>query len=133
MCFVECVCPPHFMENLYFERFFEIYVENFYQSLWSQSTNLRQWPTWYTLALFYNTFVIVLYMFRALYAHHQEVELYWCSFWYRPLSEWPSDAQVGRESVHRTAPDWEDDTRCCINTVQPPDDEHIMLETCTGM
>jgi len=23
-----------------------------------------------------------------------------------------------------------DDTRCCINTIQPPDDEHIMLETC---
>jgi len=22
-------------------------------------------------------------MFRALYAHHQEVELYWCSNWYR--------------------------------------------------
>jgi len=22
-------------------------------------------------------------MFRALYAHHQEVELYWCSVWYR--------------------------------------------------
>ena len=25
-----------------------------------------------------------------------------------------------------------DDTRCCINTIQPPDDEHIMLETCRG-
>jgi len=23
-----------------------------------------------------------------------------------------------------------DDTRCCINKIQPPDDEHIMLETC---
>jgi len=22
-------------------------------------------------------------MFRALYAHHQEVELYWCIIWYR--------------------------------------------------
>jgi len=22
-------------------------------------------------------------MFRALYAHHQEAELYWCSIWYR--------------------------------------------------
>ena len=45
--------------------------------------NLRQWPTWYTLDLFYNTFIIILYMFRALYAHHQEVDLYWCSIWYR--------------------------------------------------
>jgi len=22
-------------------------------------------------------------MFLALYAHHQEAELYWCSIWYR--------------------------------------------------
>jgi len=34
--------------------------------------------------------------------------------------------------VHRTATDWEDDTRCCINTIQPPDDEHVFLETCRG-
>jgi len=33
-------------------------------------------------------------MFRTLYALHQEVELYWCSIWYRPLSHWPSGAQV---------------------------------------
>ena len=26
--------------------------------------------------LFYNTFIIILYVFQALYAHHQEVELY---------------------------------------------------------
>jgi hypothetical protein len=26
-----------------------------------------------------------------------------------------------------------DDTRFCINTVYPPDDEHIVLETCGGM
>ena len=26
-----------------------------------------------------------------------------------------------------------DDTRCSINTIQPPDDEHIMLETCRGL
>jgi len=25
-------------------------------------------------------------MFQALYAHHQEDEVYWCSIWYRPLS-----------------------------------------------
>ena len=27
--------------------------------------------------LFYNTFIICLYMFRALCAHHQEVKLYY--------------------------------------------------------
>jgi len=26
-----------------------------------------------------------------------------------------------------------DDTRCCINTIQPPDDEHMMFETCGGL
>jgi len=64
---------------------------------WTAKLHLRQWPTWCTLALFYNTFIAFLYMFRALHAHHQEVELYWCSIWYRPLSKWPSGAQVGRE------------------------------------
>ena len=65
---------------------------------------------------------------RALYAHHQEVELYWCSVWYRPLSQWPSGVPV-----HRTATYWADHTRCCISTIQPPGDEHIMLETCRGL
>jgi len=27
----------------------------------------------------------------------------------------------------------EDDTRSYINTIQHPDDEHIMLETCRGL
>jgi len=26
-----------------------------------------------------------------------------------------------------------DDTRCCITQFWPPDDEHIVLETCRGM
>ena len=38
------------------------------------------------------------------------------------LSKLPSSTQV--ES---------DDTRCCINTIQPPDDEHVMLEICRGL
>jgi len=37
------------------------------------------------------------------------------------LSKWLSDAPDG------------DDTRCCINIIQPPDDDHIMLETCRGL
>ena len=43
--------------------------------------SLRQWTTSYTIALFYNMFIMILYMFRALYVHHQEAELYWCSIW----------------------------------------------------
>ena len=66
------------------------------------------------------------------------------------LSKWPSGAQVEREllrsSLSTCTPAEQfslnlctgqplteiDDTRCCINTIQPPDDEHIMFETCRG-
>jgi hypothetical protein len=40
---------------------------------------------------------IILYMFRTLYAHHQEVELYDAAFAIVTLSRWPSGAQVERE------------------------------------
>ena len=50
------------------------------------------------------------------------------------LSQWPSGAQVEREFSLNLCTEWpraeSDDTRCCINTIQPPDDGHIMLETC---
>ena len=145
---------------------------------------LSQWPPGAQvckLALFYNTFIIILYMFRALYAHHQEAELYWCSIWYRhsqsmttrctgvktcfilqyvfynPLhvssiicsssGGWIvlmqhliSSLSVSDHTVHRCAnlrTGWSltesDDTRCCINEIQPPDDVHIMIETCRGL
>ena len=66
-------------------------------------------------------------------------------------SKWPTGAHVEREaalwyrSYHVSESSFplnmctgrpltgSDDTRCCINTVQPPDDEHIMLETCRGL
>ena len=76
--------------------------------------------------LFYNMFIIILYMFQALYAHHQEVELYWCSIWYRH-SQSVAVRCTGRPLTES------DDTRCCINKIQPPDDEHIKLETCRGL
>jgi len=53
-----------------------------------------------------------------------------------PLSvKWPSGAQVERElrEVSLNLCTESDDTRCCINTIQPPDDEHITLETCRGL
>jgi len=53
--------------------------------------------------VFYNKIIICLYMFRALSAHHEEVKLVLYSIWYR-------------------------------NTCRrPPDDEHIVLETCRGI
>jgi len=53
-------------------------------------------------------------------------------------SEWSSvDIILDNDqlcTVHNLCTGWSlsesDDTRRCINTIQPPDDEHIMLETC---
>jgi len=39
--------------------------------------------------------------------------------------------RLSENAFHRVTTDC-DDTRCCINTIQPPDDEHITLETCRG-
>jgi len=55
------------------------------------------------------------------------------------VSKWPFGGQVEREpqfpfNLCTGRPLTEsDDTRCCINRIQPPDDEHIMLETCRGL
>ena len=55
------------------------------------------------------------------------------------LSQWPSGAQLERElqfslkSCNGQPLTESDDTRCCINTILPPNDEHIMLETCKGL
>jgi len=46
--------------------------------------------------LFYNKFIICLYMFRAICAHHQEVKNVLYSIWYRHNCRWPSGAQVER-------------------------------------
>ena len=52
------------------------------------------------------------------------------------LSKWPSSAQFERGlqfslNLCTGRPLTEgDDTRYCISTIQPPDDEHKMLETC---
>ena len=51
----------------------------------------------------YNKFIICLYMFRALHAHHQEVKIVLYSIWYHHTCRWPSGGQVERVPVHRTA------------------------------
>ena len=83
--------------------------------------------------LFYNKFIICLYMFRALCAHHQAVKIVLYSIWYHHTCRWPSGAQVERGPVHRMATYRCDDIRCCIIQFLPPDDEHIVLETCKGI
>jgi len=52
-------------------------------------------------------------MFRALYAHHQEVKTVLYSIWYRHTCRCPSGAVLS-QPVHRTATYRCDDTRCCI-------------------
>ena len=46
--------------------------------------------------LFYNKFIICLYMFRALCAHHQEVKIVLHSIWYHHTCRCPSGALVER-------------------------------------
>jgi len=46
--------------------------------------------------LFHNKFIIHLYMFRALCAHRQGMNIVLYSIWYRHTSSWPSGVQVGR-------------------------------------
>ena len=49
------------------------------------------------------------------------------------LSKWPSGIQVERELCTGRPLTESDDNRCFINTIQTPDDEHIILETCRGL
>ena len=57
--------------------------------------------------LFYNKFIIFLYMFRALCAHHLEVKWYYTAAGIITLCRWLSGAQVERavlsKPVHGTA------------------------------
>ena len=52
--------------------------------------------------LFYNKFIICLYMFRALCAHHQEVKIILYSIWYHHTCRWPSRAQLERRDTKQT-------------------------------
>jgi len=46
--------------------------------------------------LFYNKLIIILYIFRALCAHHQEIKLLLYSIWYHRKYRRPSGAEVER-------------------------------------
>jgi len=78
--------------------------------------------------LFYNKFIICLYIFRALCAHHQEVKIVLYSIWYHHTCRWLSRAQVERERESSL-----NHTRCCIIQFWPSDDEYIVHETCRGI
>ena len=66
-----------------------------------------KWPTWCTVPLFYNTFITVPYLFRAMSCSSSggQIVLRVIQHLVRPLTE-------------------SDHTRCCISTIWSPDDEH---------
>ena len=39
-------------------------------------------------------------MFWAIYAHHQEAELYWCTIWYHHSITWTSESSKPIEDLH---------------------------------
>ena len=102
---------------------------------------LRQWPTWCTLALIYNTYTIILYTFRALHALHQEVWIVLmqhlvsssqsvavqCTGWERTALQFSLNLYTERPLTERTIPDAES-----IQS-KPPDEEHVTFETCRGL
>ena len=55
--------------------------------------------------LFYNKFIICLYMFRALYAHHQEVKIVLYSIWFTPVGGRPVHLYTGRPPTGVMIPD----------------------------
>jgi len=57
------------------------------------------------IILFFNMFNILLYMLRALYAHHQEVKIVLYSIWYHHTCRWPCGAQVERRLISTCTPD----------------------------
>ena len=68
-------------------------------------------------------------MFRALYVIVRRLNYIDAASGIVTDSQWPYGAYLctGRPLIEV------DDIRCCINIIQPPDDEHIMLETCRGL
>ena len=66
-------------------------------------------------------------MFRAPCAHRQDVKTVLAN----PQSH--AFQPVLSQPVHRTATYRCDDTRGCIIQFWPPDDEHMLLETCRGI
>jgi len=66
----------------------------------SSIVTLCRWPSGAHRTATYrvdDNFVICLYMFRALCAHHQEVKIVLYSIWYHHTCTWPSRAQIERE------------------------------------
>ena len=106
------------------------------------------------------SFISCLYVFRAPCAHHQEVKIALHSLWYHHTyrcgdtrgcvlfhastcfehhvfiirrSKLHYTASGVITPVHETATYRCDDTRGCVMQFWPPDNEHMVFETCRGM
>jgi len=94
----------------------------------------RQWTSFFLLinqldAQFFFSFTVSLFHACTCFEHHvlivRRSELYYtASGIIKP---------IGGRPVHGTATYRYDDTRGCIIQFWPPDDEHMVLETCRGM
>jgi len=67
--------------------------------------------------LFYNKFIIYLYMFLALYAHQQEVKIVLYSFWYHhtETSEWSKITKIQLHKYQHMVEKFTQVLLLCIN------------------
>ena len=89
--------------------------------------NFDRWPTWGTIVL-YNTFISILYMFRANTCSSSGGQFINTASGIVTLCKWPSGMHVEQELLDLLTgrPLTESDyTRCCINTI-----DLLMMSTC---
>jgi hypothetical protein len=112
----------HFMKGKCPDKMFRCFADR------ASQYNPSKWPTWCTNSLFYNKFTTVLYMFREPLCSSSGGKIVL-------IQHLVSSPSVSDRPVHRLkefslnlCTNWSftesDDTRCCINTIWPPDDEH---------
>ena len=123
---------PHLLNK----KFWEVGMASHPLSMWWVPQELftvkfSKWPTWRTIILFYNTFITVLYMFRETSRSSSGGQILL-------IQHLVSSLSVSGRPVHRLRENCKfslnlctggpltesDDTRCCINTIWPPDNEH---------
>jgi len=70
--------------------------------------------------LFYNKFIILLYMFRTLCAHHQEVKIVLYSIWYHHTCRWHTEMH-GQQNIKKKLTscrdNYEENTEICWSNV----------------
>ena len=105
-----CRCDDEHMCSKHVEAWNKTYCEQtFCVSSWLNSEINESTKSWFIIC-----FLHASTCFKHYCAHHQEVKIILYSTWYH--------------QTYRC-----DDTECCIIKFRPPDDGHIVLETCRGI